>query len=61
MLMDQSRFTPASGQTWLIWLITAALLSLIGAAAIARLINRPLKQLSYAANRVRRRLRRQPA
>jgi two-component system osmolarity sensor histidine kinase EnvZ len=53
MLMDQSRFTPASGQTWLIWLITAALLSLIGAAAIARLINRPLKQLSYAANRVR--------
>ena len=53
MLVDQSRFTPASGQTWLIWLITAALLSLIGAAAIARLINRPLKQLSYAANRVR--------
>lgn len=53
LLMDRSRFTPASGQTWVIWLITAALLSLIGAAAIARLINRPLKQLSYAANRVR--------
>ncbi|MEG0677583.1 MAG: ATP-binding protein [Comamonas sp.] len=53
LLMDRSRFTPASGQTWVIWLITAAMLSLIGAAAIARLINRPLKQLSYAANRVR--------
>jgi two-component system osmolarity sensor histidine kinase EnvZ len=53
LLMDRSRFTPASGRTWLIWLITAGLLSLAGAAAIARLINRPLKQLSYAANRVR--------
>ncbi|WP_312759035.1 ATP-binding protein, partial [Pulveribacter sp.] len=38
---------------WLIWLITAGALSLAGAAVIARLINRPLKQLSYAANRVR--------
>jgi two-component system osmolarity sensor histidine kinase EnvZ len=28
-------------------------LSLAGAAAIARLINQPLKQLSFAANRVR--------
>ena len=39
-------------RTWLIWLITAGALSLAGAAAIARLINRPLKQLSYA-NRVK--------
>lgn len=53
LLMDRSRFTPASGRTWLIWLVTAGLLSLVGAAAIARLINRPLKQLSYAASRVR--------
>ena len=53
LLMDRSRFTPASASTWLIWLATAGLLSLFGAAAIARLINRPLKQLSYAANRVR--------
>ena len=37
----------------MIWLVTAAALSLAGAAAIARLINQPLKQLSYAANRVR--------
>ncbi|KAI5933769.1 Differentially expressed in FDCP 8 [Manis javanica] len=53
LLMDRSRFTPASGRTWLIWLITAGLPVPGGAAAIARLINRPLKQLSYAANRVR--------
>ncbi|AVS84590.1 sensor histidine kinase [Paracidovorax avenae] len=53
LLMDRSRLSTAGGKTWLIWLITAAALSLAGAAAIARLINRPLKQLSYAANRVR--------
>ena len=53
LLMDRSRFSPAGGKTWLIWLITAGALSLAGAAAIARLINQPLKQLSYAANRVR--------
>mgnify|MGYP001207999003 FL=1 len=53
LLMDRSRFSPAGGRTWLIWLITAGALSLAGAAVIARLINQPLKQLSYAANRVR--------
>ena len=53
LLMDRSRFSPAGGRTWLIWMVTAAVLSLAGAAAIARLINKPLKQLSFAANRVR--------
>lgn len=53
LLMDRSRVTPAGGRTWLIWLATAAILSLAGAAAIARLINRPLKQLSDATNRVK--------
>ncbi len=53
LLMDRSRFTPAGGRTWLIWLVTAGALSLAGAAAIARLINQPLKRLSFAANRVR--------
>ena len=53
ILLDKSRYTTAGGRTWLIWLGTAGLLSLAGAAVIARLINRPLKQLSYAANRVR--------
>ncbi len=53
MLLDRSRLTKVGGRTWLIWLITAAGLSLTGAALIARLINRPLKQLSFAASRVR--------
>jgi two-component system osmolarity sensor histidine kinase EnvZ len=53
MLMDRTRFSNVGGRTWLVWLITAAGLSLAGAAVIARLINRPLKQLSFAASRVR--------
>ena len=53
MLTDRTRFNRTAGSTWLIWLMTAAVLSLAGAALIARLINRPLKQLSYAASRVR--------
>jgi two-component system, OmpR family, osmolarity sensor histidine kinase EnvZ len=53
MLLDRSRLSSVGGRTWLIWLITAAGLSLTGAAVIARLINRPLKQLSFAASRVR--------
>lgn len=53
LLMDRDRFSRVGGRTWLIWLITAAGLSLAGAALIARLINRPLKQLSFAASRVR--------
>ena len=51
--IDPSRIQLVAGTTWLIWLGTAALLSLAGAALIARLINRPLKSLSFAANRVR--------
>jgi two-component system osmolarity sensor histidine kinase EnvZ len=50
---DESRIGPSRGSTWLIWLVTAAALSLLGAAFIARLINSPLKQLSFAASRMR--------
>lgn len=53
MRTDRSRFNGTAGSTWMIWLLTAAVLSLAGAALIARLINRPLKQLSFAASRVR--------
>ena len=52
-LIEASRFNPAGGKTWLIWVLTAAALSLAGAAVIAGLINRPLKQLSSATNRLR--------
>lgn len=53
LLADETRFDTAGGKTWTIWLVVAAVLSLAGAAAIASLINRPLKQLSFAASRVR--------
>lgn len=48
-----SRIGPSRGRTWVIWLVTAAALSLLGAAFIARLINSPLRQLSLAASRMR--------
>jgi two-component system osmolarity sensor histidine kinase EnvZ len=50
---DLSRFDRPKAKTWLVWLSTAAVLSLLGAAWIAGLINRPLKDLSFAARRVR--------
>lgn len=50
---DQTRVSLAAGTTWLIWLTVATVLSLAGAALIAGLINRPLKDLSFAASRVR--------
>ena len=53
LLTDPSRLTPSKAGTWVIWLITAGALSLAGAAFFARLINQPLKQLSFAAGRMR--------
>lgn len=53
LVTDQNRITPPAGKMWLIWLAVAAALSLAGAALIARLINRPLQELSFAASRVR--------
>jgi len=53
LLLDRERFDPGDSKTWLIWLITAAALSVAGAALIARLVNQPLKRLSFAASRVR--------
>lgn len=53
LMADQETIIPPGGKTWLIWLSVAAALSLSGAVVIARLINRPLKELSFAASRVR--------
>lgn len=50
---DRSRFDEPAAKTWLIWILTTTALSLAGAAWIASLINRPLKDLSFAAKRVR--------
>jgi len=52
LITDQERFAPAGRKTWVTWLTVAGVLSLAGAALIARLINRPLKHLSFAASRV---------
>ncbi len=49
---DSTRLNVGGGKTWMIWLAVATALSLAGAALIARLINRPLKELSFAASRV---------
>lgn len=53
LFTDPERIGPVGSKTWLIWLMGAAGLSLAGAALMARYINRPLKQLSLAANRLR--------
>ena len=50
---DNTRLQPTHKRTWLVWLATAGLLSLLGAAVIARIINQPLKQLSLATTRLR--------
>jgi two-component system osmolarity sensor histidine kinase EnvZ len=44
---------PLTGPTWFVWIGVAAAASLLGAIAIASLINRPLRQLSFAATRIR--------
>lgn len=51
--MDPSRLKPLGGSAWLLWLSITTALSLLGAAIMAGLINRPLKRLSVAASRVR--------
>ncbi|WP_309678383.1 ATP-binding protein [Polaromonas sp.] len=53
LLTDPSMIGTSRNSTWVIWLTIAAALSLTGAALIARLINEPLKQLSFAASRMR--------
>lgn len=50
---EPSRTALSYTGTWAIWLLTAVVLSLAGAAVIAGLINQPLKQLSFAAGRMR--------
>ena len=53
LLTDLTRIHPTNGSTWLIWLGLTVCLSLVGAALMARRINRPLKNLAAAAERLR--------
>jgi two-component system, OmpR family, osmolarity sensor histidine kinase EnvZ len=53
LLADPERVGSVQGQTWLVWLLMAASLSMLGAASLTGLLNRPLQQLSAATTRVR--------
>ena len=44
---------PLTGSTWFVWVGIALLATLVGSVVIARLINRPLRDLSFAASRIR--------
>ena len=50
---DTSRVEPMTGRTWFIWVGIAFIATILGSATIARLINQPLKELSFAASRIR--------
>jgi two-component system osmolarity sensor histidine kinase EnvZ len=50
---DTAHTGPLTSGTWFVWISIAVLATLVGSVAIARLINRPLKQLSFAASRIR--------
>jgi two-component system, OmpR family, osmolarity sensor histidine kinase EnvZ len=50
---EEAQAGPLSGGTWLIWIGIALSATLLGSVGIASLINRPLKQLSFAASRIR--------
>jgi two-component system osmolarity sensor histidine kinase EnvZ len=44
---------PLTSSTWFVWVGIALLAMLVGSVVIARLINRPLRDLSFAASRIR--------
>ncbi|MGN6528420.1 MAG: ATP-binding protein [Burkholderiaceae bacterium] len=50
---EPQRVTPLTSSTWFVWVGIAILATVIGSAMIAGLINRPLKELSTAAARIR--------
>jgi len=50
---EATQTSPLTSGTWFAWIGIALLATLVGSVAIARLINRPLKQLSFAASRIR--------
>jgi two-component system, OmpR family, osmolarity sensor histidine kinase EnvZ len=50
---DMVRIEPVNSDAWLYWIALAIAMSMVGSLAIGGLLNRPLKQLSLAANHVR--------
>ena len=53
MQAETANSAAMSRTTWFAWIGIALLATLVGSIAIASLINRPLKQLSFAASRIR--------
>ena len=50
---ERERGNTLNYSTWIIWIGIALFATLVGSVAVASLINRPLKQLSFAASRIR--------
>lgn len=50
---DGKRLSALTDRTWFVWIGIAFLATLLGSIVIARLINKPLKELSFAASRIR--------
>ena len=50
---ETARIHPLTGSAWFIWIGIALLATVLGSVLIARLINRPLRDLSFAASRIR--------
>jgi two-component system osmolarity sensor histidine kinase EnvZ len=53
MRAEATHAGPLKGGTWFVWIGIALLATLLGSVAIASLINQPLRQLSFAASRIR--------
>jgi two-component system, OmpR family, osmolarity sensor histidine kinase EnvZ len=49
---DPTRVQPLAPATWMLWVGMALVATLVGSAAVARLINKPLRDLSFAASRI---------
>jgi two-component system osmolarity sensor histidine kinase EnvZ len=50
---EATRVVPLTPGTWFVWVGIALLATLVGSVSIARLINQPLRDLSFAASRIR--------
>jgi two-component system osmolarity sensor histidine kinase EnvZ len=53
MQTDATRLQPLTQGTWFVWVAIALVATVLGSVGIARLINRPLQDLSFAASRIR--------
>ena len=49
---DPTRVQPLAPGTWMLWVGMALVATLVGSAAVASLINKPLRDLSFAASRI---------